>query len=146
MMEKGEYPLCEYHFEDLEKVNATLRAEAEKDYEDMRRFQKAYIEADQECRHLRAEVERLKSELGKWTRKHDDADLEEMRQQAQCLSLSSKVAYINALEHHLMHSKSDLAAAVEVLTQVDKILNRDSINKLALQHLIRALLARLEVK
>jgi hypothetical protein len=42
-------------YERLEDENASLRAEAEKDYEDMRRFQKAYIEADQECRHLRAE-------------------------------------------------------------------------------------------
>jgi peptidoglycan hydrolase CwlO-like protein len=42
---------------DLEAERDRLRAEAEKDYEDMRRFQKAYIEADQECRHLRAEVE-----------------------------------------------------------------------------------------
>jgi hypothetical protein len=29
-MEKGEYPLCEYYFEDLEKVNAALRAEVER--------------------------------------------------------------------------------------------------------------------
>ena len=46
----------------------------------------------------------LKAELGKWERKHDDADLQAMKEQARDTSLATKIAYINALEHHLQHA------------------------------------------
>jgi acyl-CoA reductase-like NAD-dependent aldehyde dehydrogenase len=75
---------------------AALRAEAEKDYEDMRRFQKAYIEADQECRHLRAEVERLRGENE---------------------NLLAVIETEKQIMTTLSETEADLAAAVEVLRQ-----------------------------
>jgi chromosome segregation ATPase len=84
---------------DLEAERDRLRAEAEKDYEDMRRFQKAYIEADQECRHLRAEVEALKADLKTVQTERDT-------------SINASVD--DTCE--LIQLRADLAAAVEIIT------------------------------
>lgn len=60
-----------------------------------------------EYNEVRAENKRLAGELAKWTRKHDDADLQGMKKQADQPSLAAKQAYINALVYYLRHAEDE---------------------------------------
>lgn len=82
------------------------------------------------AQRLLERAEKAEAELAKWTRKHDDKDLQEMREQASQLSLTAKQFYINALEHHLRHEQAENAVLRERLRQYELVneINNDCIN------------------
>jgi hypothetical protein len=149
---------------------AALRAEAEKDYADMRRFQQAYIEADQECRHLRAEVERLKATVSECVNSLNiNAEIETQRKaalyddlRAEVERLKDEIQLITAPEEAVgrvvLQVRADLAAAVEVLRGFARQKTYDEMSTDEWQESdfegaysifidkSRALLARMEVK
>ena len=67
---------------------------------------------------LKAENKRLAGELAKWTRKHDDADLQGMKKQADQPSLAAKQAYINALVYYLRHAEAENKRLREALKYI----------------------------
>jgi chromosome segregation ATPase len=119
-------------------ANDALRAEAEKDYEDMRRFQTAFIEADHERIALRDEVTELKEEL--------------KLANSEFRLLQARLHFNPLPNDNMIHSESeirklyaDLAAAVEVLRKIatHPIYGIDPIE---IVQIARAFLARMEVK
>lgn len=58
-------------------------------------------------KNLLTALKEAEAELAKWTRKHDDADLQALREQANQSSLAAKQAYINGLEHKVRHLEGE---------------------------------------
>lgn len=56
---------------------------------------------------LEAKNKRLQSELNKWTRPYDNADLQVMKEQSDSKSLAAQQAYINALDWHYRHEQAE---------------------------------------
>ena len=61
------------------------------------------------CKLWKNRAEKAKAELAKWTKPHDDADLQALKEQADQHSLAAQRAYINGLDYHLRHTQAALA-------------------------------------
>jgi len=67
---------------------------------------------------LEAENRRLQSELNKWARPYDNADLQVMKEQSDSKSLAAQQAYINALDWHYRHEQAENNWLKEALEQL----------------------------
>ncbi len=67
-------------------------------------------------------VRSLLGELEKWTRKHDDEDLQFLKEQANQMALAPKQAYINGLEHKVRHMETELEQEREKVRALAKCL------------------------
>jgi chromosome segregation ATPase len=67
---------------------------------------------------LEAKNKRMQSELNKWTRPYDNADLQVMKEQSDSKSLAAQQAYINALDWHYRHEQAENNWLKEALENV----------------------------
>ena len=74
-------------------------------------------------------ITELETELLKWTRKHDNADLQELKEQAENVySIAAQAAYINALECHLKQAEVKIEQLQNHATgdaQLQRIMEKD---------------------